>query len=237
MNITIDALVSEIAAAEPATIKVFQRHRIEFCCGGRTPLSEVCARQDIDTVTLLAELRAAQESTEDQSDWPTAPLADLIGHIQGRYHGPLREELPRLSAMLAKVVSKHGHRNPAIAELQRTFEALRQELIDHMAHEDRTLFPAMLSVEAGDARLSADTNPDTLDQFEAEHQAAGAALATMRALTSGYAPPDDACPTFRGLYFGLAQLERDMQRHVHLENHVLFPRAMRLSADRERTAV
>lgn len=237
MNITSDALVSEIAAAEPATIKVFQRHQIEFCCGGRIPLSAACARQGIDAATLLTELRAAQESTDDHSDWQRAPLGDLIAHIQGRYHAPLREELPRLSAMMGKVSSKHGHRLPAIAQLQRTFESLHHELLDHMAHEDRTLFPAMLSLEAGDARLAADTSPETLDRFEAEHQSAGAALATMRSLTNGYAPPDDACPTFRGLYFGLAQLERDMHRHVHLENHVLFPRAIRLAAERERMTV
>ena len=235
MQFTASTTVAEVAAAEPATIKVFQRHHIDFCCGGRIPLLKACAEHDLDTDALLAELRAARAAAEDPADWRRRPLKDLVAHIQARYHGPLRDELPRLGAMLDKVVQRHGHRQPeTLLPLQTTFESLRRELLEHMAKEDAVLFPAVLALESGAAaeRTSAGWGwiEQPIEVMEAEHEAAGAALARMRALTGGYAPPDDACPTFRGLYYGLSELERDMHLHVHLENHILFPRAARLAS-------
>jgi len=234
MEITTSTTVAAIAAAEPATIKVFQRHHIDFCCGGRIPLFEACADHDLDTDMLLAELRAVRAAADDPADWRRAPLKDLVAHIQTRYHVPLRAELPRLSAMMEKVVSRHGQRLPeTLLPLQATFESLQRELLEHMAKEDAVLFPAVLALEATGAADVAATNwawiQQPIEVMEAEHEAAGAALATMRTLTHGYAPPEEACPTFRGLYYGLSELERDMHTHVHLENHVLFPRASRLA--------
>jgi regulator of cell morphogenesis and NO signaling len=238
MELTASTTVAAIAAAEPATIKVFQRHHIDFCCGGRIPVSEACADHDLDTDTLLAELRAVRAAADDPADWRLAPLKDLVAHIQARYHVPLRAELPRLSAMMEKVVSRHGKRMPeTLLPLQEQFESLRRELIEHMAKEDTVLFPAVLALEANAADGACagwSWIEQPIDVMETEHEAAGAALATMRKLTQGYAPPEDACPTFRGLYYGLSELERDMHMHVHLENHVLFPRATRLAHARSR---
>ena len=228
-NITPDVLVSELAAREPATIRVFQKHEIEFCCGGRIPLAEACARQGIAVAPLLDELRDAVDGTPDVANWEHAPFSAIIAHIQSRYHEPLREELPRLSSMIAKVVSRHGARlAETVIPLQATFEELKSELLDHMAKEDAVLFPAIAALEGGGPQMHGTTGPGWIAQpisvMEAEHEAAGEALATLRRLTRGYTPPADACPTLRGLYFGLAELERDMHVHVHLENHVLFPR-------------
>ena len=235
MQFTARTTVAEVAAAEPATIKVFQRHHIDFCCGGRIPLQEACAAHDLDTDALLAELRAVRAAAEDPADWRRLPLKDLVAHIQARYHAPLRDELPRLGAMLDKVVQRHGHRLPeTLLPLQATFESLRRELLAHMAKEDAVLFPSVLALESHAEETS--TGWSWIEQpigvLEAEHEAAGAALARMRALTDGYAPPEDACPTFRGLYCGLSELERDMHLHVHLENQILFPRAARLASAR-----
>jgi regulator of cell morphogenesis and NO signaling len=211
MQITARTTVAEIAAAEPSTIKLFQRHKIDFCCGGKIPLADACARQGLDTDALLAELRAVRAAADDPAGWGRAPLKDLIGHIQAR--------LPA-----------------ALLPLQATFESLHRELVEHMSKEDTVLFPAVLALEANAAAEGTLKDwtwiAQPIDVMEAEHDAAGAALARMRALTGGYAPPEDACPTFRGLYFGLAELERDMHLHVHLENHVLFPRAEQLAVAR-----
>jgi regulator of cell morphogenesis and NO signaling len=238
MEITASTTVAAIAAAEPDTIKVFQRHHIDFCCGGRIPLFEACADHDLDTDMLLAELRTVRAAADDPADWRLAPLKDLVAHIQARYHVPLGAELPRLSAMMEKVVSRHGQRLPeTLLPLQERFESLQRELLEHMAKEDAVLFPAVLALEANAAAgASAGWTwiEQPIDAMESEHEAAGAALATMRKLTHGYAPPEDACPTFRGLYYGLSELERDMHMHVHLENHVLFPRASRLAHARSR---
>jgi regulator of cell morphogenesis and NO signaling len=235
MQIRPESLVADIAAGAPATIKIFQRHQIEFCCGGRIPLVEACAGLDLDTDAVLAELRAAQSASDASLDWRHQPLSALVSHIQQRYHQPLRDELPRLAAMMNKVVERHGRHLPdTLPRLQATFESLRRELLDHMAKEDAVLFPALADLEKTGA-LTTDgewgwiTQP--IEVLEAEHESAGAALAAMRALTDGYAPPEWACPTFRGLYYGLAELERDMHQHVHLENHVLFPRAAALARE------
>ena len=232
MTITTSTLVADIATASPATIKVFQRHRIDFCCGGKIPLGEVCDAHQIAAPLLIGELETALSSTEPAVDWATRSLTSLVNHIQARYHRPLEEEIPRLRAMVDKVVSRHGARLPRLAQLQATFAGLQAELLEHMKKEDLVLFPAIVALESGGAS-GRSMGWTWIDQpivvMEAEHASAGAALARIEQLTDGYTPPADACPTFRGLYYGLAELERDMHVHVHLENHILFPRAAALA--------
>ena len=233
MNITPDTLVADIATTSPATIKVFQRHRIDFCCGGKIPLAAVCEQHRLEVGDLIEELDAAQLVVDAATDWTEAPLPDLVAHIQRRFHRPLTAELPRLRAMLDKVVSRHGERlAETLVPLLSTFDDLQTELVAHMAKEDIVLFPAIVSLAAG-ARAADGADWTRIDQpigvMEAEHADAGAALARIAELTGGYAPPPDACPTFRGLYHGLSELEREMHLHVHLENHILFPRATALA--------
>ena len=233
MLITPETRISDIAATEPATIKVFQQHQIDFCCGGKIPLSEACALQGIDPDALLAELRTARPGPADPPNWEKSTLTALIAHIQQRYHQPLRAELPRLGEMLAKVVLRHGDgMAETLLPLQATFQLLRAELLDHMAKEDTVLFPAIRACEEALNHGDGASEPwrwieQPIGVMEAEHASAGAALARMRALTGGYQPPENACPTFLGLYHGLAEFETDMHLHVHLENSVLFPRAVR----------
>ncbi|HEY8549146.1 MAG TPA: iron-sulfur cluster repair di-iron protein [Vicinamibacterales bacterium] len=235
MSITTDRTVADIATTSPATIKVFQRHGIDFCCGGKVPLSEVCARKGLDVAAIVAELQAAELAPEERESWTDVPLHDLVGYIQERFHQPLRSELPRLSAMLARVVSRHGDRLPdTLLPLQATYQELERELLEHMAKEDGVLFPSIVTLEAEHAQgrpASRDWRwlAQPISVMEAEHATAGAALERMRAITGSYTPPEDACPTFRGLYFGLSELEREMHVHVHLENNVLFPRAARMA--------
>ncbi len=229
MHFDAQTLVADIAAGAPATIKIFQRHQIEFCCGGRIPLADACAEHGLDVDAVMAELSDALSASRDQIDWRQRSLSELVEHIQATYHVPLAEELPRLAAMVERVVQRHGSGMPeTLLPLRHTFHALHAELIEHMAKEDRVLFPAVRALEAG---TLADSTwiEQPIEVMESEHDSAGAALARIRELTSGYAPPDWACPTFRGLYHGLAQLESDMHQHVHLENHVLFPRAAQLA--------
>ncbi|MEP7118071.1 MAG: iron-sulfur cluster repair di-iron protein [Acidobacteriota bacterium] len=226
MNITSDSRVSDVATGAPATIRVFQEHGIDFCCGGKRPISEACAERGIDVAHLVAQLQAVGSDIGGDRNWQAAPLRELVTHIQRRFHEPLRNELPRLTGMMAKVVSRHGDQLPqTLRPLQATLTELQDELLHHMTKEDAVLFPAIVATEAGE------TGPGGLSQpiavMEAEHDQAGRALARMRELTTDYTPPEWACPTFRGLYFGLAELEREMHMHVHLENNILFPRAAR----------
>jgi regulator of cell morphogenesis and NO signaling len=232
MTITTSTLVADIATASPATIKVFQRHRIDFCCGGRIPLGDVCEAHQIAAPVLIGELEEVLSATQPDIDWTKESLTGLVSHIQARFHRPLEEEIPRLRAMVDKVVSRHGARLSRLGQLQETFVVLQHELLDHMKKEDVVLFPAIVALEAGAApgRSAGWTWIDQpIGAMEAEHASAGAALERIAQLTDGHTPPEDACPTFRGLYHGLSELERDMHVHVHLENHILFPRAAALA--------
>jgi regulator of cell morphogenesis and NO signaling len=237
MDITAHTHVADIATTEPATIKVFQRYNLDFCCGGKLPLADVCAQHGIDQAAILNDLRSAVTAPGDPEDWQQASLTSLIAHIQTRYHKPLREELERLSQMLVKVVSRHGDRLPdVLLPLQQTFELMRRELLDHIVTEDAVLFPAIVAIEQG-RDVAGLWIGRPIKIMESEHEAAGAALARMRDLTRGYAPPEGACPTFRGLYYGLSEFEREMHVHVHLENNILFPRAARLALHRHSTSL
>lgn len=231
MVITEQSTVSELATQAPATVRVFQQYGIDFCCGGKRPLAEACAERRLDLDAVIGELRKSVDAGEPERDWTHAPMSDLIAHIRGRFHEPLRRELPRLGHMLVKVVSRHGDNHPETLSIQETFNQLHVELLHHMQKEDQVLFPAIVSLEAGSPAPPAGWSwiDQPIDVMEAEHEDAGQALTRMRELTRGYAPPEGACPTFRGLYYGLAELERDMHVHIHLENNVLFPRAASLA--------
>jgi len=236
-NITSSTTVADIATTDPATIRIFQRLHIDFCCGGKIPLEKVCRDRGLDPATVIAELRAAGESGPDRIDWRARPLIDLVTWIQSRFHEPLREELPRLSKMLAKVIARHGDRLPdTLSALRSTFDQLQTELLEHMAKEDAVLFPAIVALESGAAMHAGPASWDWLQRpiavMEQEHEDAGAAIERMRRVTRNYTPPEWACPTFLGLYHGLQQLAHDMHEHVHLENHVLFPRAAALAQER-----
>jgi len=233
MTIAPETTVAEIATSAPATIRIFQDHQIDYCCGGKIPLAQACTAHGLDVDALVKELQAATAPASQEPVWANESLTALVRHIQARYHEPLRVELPRLDAMLDKVVSRHGDHLPeTLLPLQRAFKGLQAELLVHMAKEDRVLFPFIVALEAGEP-VPADAHQwiqSPIDAMEADHEEAGRALAFIRDVTGSFAPPEWACPTFRGLYYGLSQLEADMHLHVHLENNILFPRAARLTA-------
>lgn len=237
-TITPETTVAEIATTTPATIRVFQRHHIDFCCGGKIPLDAACRARGVDLDLVLTDLQTALAPAAAEPNWADASLKGLVEHIQRRYHGPLRAELPRLGAMLDKVVSRHGEQLPGLLlPLQQTFGRLQRELLEHMAKEDRVLFPFIVALENGGPQFVADAEERMkapITMMEVEHEHAGEALEFIRETTGGYAPPEWACPTFRGLYYGLAQLETDMHVHVHLENNILFPRALQLAKSHRR---
>ena len=236
MTIAPETTVAEIATSAPATIRVFQDHQIDYCCGGRIPLAQACAARGLDVDTVLHELHVAVAPVTGDPVWANETLRALVRHIQARYHEPLRLELPRLEAMLDKVVSRHGDHLPeTLVPLQRAFKHLKGELLVHMAKEDRVLFPFIVSLEAGEnvpVENALEWIQSPIAVMEADHEEAGRALAFIRDVTGSFAPPEWACPTFRGLYYGLSQLEADMHLPVHLENNILFPRAARLTGRR-----
>jgi regulator of cell morphogenesis and NO signaling len=219
-NITKDTPVGRIAASAPLATRVFARHGIDFCCGGGVPLDEACRTRDVSVTQLLDEIRDVLESSEIAPEsWAEAPLDDLIEHILATYHRPLEEELPRIEAMARKVHQVHGDRDERLAGILSTFLALQSDLGPHMMKEEQILFPM---IRAGQGDMA----DGPVHVMEAEHDEAGALLRRLRELTDGYAVPQGACNTWTALWHALADLERAMHEHIHLENNILFPRAL-----------
>lgn len=235
--------VADLAAEHPATIRVFQRHGIDFCCGGKRPLEQAAREKGLDWSALAEELEtAAAGPEEDDRSWSEAPLGELVDHIVDHYHGKLQQELPRLGEMAERVMTVHGQKHPELAELLITFRRLKAELEMHTAKEEQVLFPIIRRLEEMQGKggfpdeLQGATITMPIMVMENEHEDAAGALGSLRTLTSDFTPPEDACNTFRGLYHGLAELESDTHRHIHLENNVLFPRAAELEKRMRGTA-
>jgi regulator of cell morphogenesis and NO signaling len=229
MIISETTTVADIVAGLPSSVRVLQRYGIDFCCGARMPLAAACDRQGVAAADVVhaIEAVAAQPSQEDR-DWTREPLAALIDHIIATYHNPLREELPRLESMAAKVRGVHGTKAPQLDRLEAIVSELSAELRRHMTKEEMVLFPVIRTLEGGKGRPPVSLSAP-IAVMEGEHDHAGGLLAELRAITEGYRPPAWACATFRALYQGLSELESEMHLHVHLENNILFPRALRLT--------
>jgi len=221
MTIQSSDTVGQVATQHPLATRVFHRHGIDFCCGGGKPLEEACEKRGLDAKVILEEIRHEIDgATEPEPRWDEAPLEGLIEHILDTFHAALREELPRLQSMADKVLKVHVDKDPErLTELQATFAALKDELEQHMAKEEQILFPM---IRAGNGAMAIGPVSVMVD----EHTSAGDALKRLRELTNDYEVPEQACNTWRALWHGLAALEESMHQHIHLENNILFPRAL-----------
>jgi regulator of cell morphogenesis and NO signaling len=224
-----DTTVGEIVRANPARSRIFENLGIDYCCGGKRPLAEACQTKGLDPATVVAMLSAldgASGRATVKADQMT--LSELCDHIEGVHHAYLREELPRLDFMTRKVAAVHGDHESRLVRVRRVFEAFQAEMVSHTDQEDQVVFPAIRQLESADVtKTASEANlAGSLAKLESEHENAGAALSHFRELTDNYTPPDWACNTFRALYHGLAQLEKHTHQHVHLENNVLFPKAL-----------
>ena len=221
MMIQSDSIVGQLAAEHPLATRVFHRHGIDFCCDGGRKLQEACAAQGVDTGMVLEEIRKELSNmTIPEERWGQAPLEDLVQHILVAYHGPLKEELPRLESMARKVLEVHGDKDPeTLSEVVQVYAGLKAELSQHMVKEEQILFPM---IEQGQGAMAG----GPVSVMKDEHDSAGAALRRLRELTKDYQVPPGACNTWRALWHGLAALEESLHQHIHLENNILFPRAL-----------
>src|SRR5688572_11397041 len=229
MTITESTTVADIASSFPSSVRVFQRHGIDFCCGGKTSLAVACHEQGVPVADLVRAIEASTRTAEPEDrDWNAEPLHVLINYIVATYHLPLREELPRLESMAAKVSRVHGAKAPHLTRLEAIVSELSADLRAHMGKEELVLFPAIRAVERGQGQPSVPLAAP-IGVMEDEHDRAGALLSELRAISDGYVTPVWACQTFRALYHGLSELEAAMHVHVHLENNILFPRVLTLA--------
>lgn len=212
--------LGDIAAANPAATRVFLRHELDFCCGGQRSLAEACERAGLDPDLIAAEIAAEAERPGDQR-WESRPLADLADHIEERFHAALRRDVPPLIEAARKVERVHAAKPAVPAGLTEHLSRFWTELQAHMNKEESILFPL---IRRGDRGQSA-YMPVRVMQHE--HDSHAGDLTKIRELTGDLAPPPHACATWRALYDGLAHLEAELMEHIHLENNILFLRAVR----------
>lgn len=229
----LDNTVGDIVAGYPMLASVFEDIGIDYCCGGKKTLGDACRDKGLNPQSVLATL-AQPPRTEPTADTTDMGLTELADHIEQTHHAYLRSEFSRLNDLTSKVASVHGDQNPRLHQVSETCRALIAELSDHMMKEEQILFPLVRQLDASDTaptfHCGSLANP--IDQMESEHSQAGAALERLRELTDGFTPPDGACNTYHAMLDALAQLERDLHLHIHKENNVLFPRALKMEQNK-----
>lgn len=235
MSVSTARTVRELALEIPEATRIFERVGIDYCCGGGKSLEEACAAANLSVDEVLDSLELAEQDAkikQKERDWPAEPLADLVAHITGTHHKYTRDEIARLRPLFDKVVSVHGTNHPELQHIRAVFHGLAQELTTHMMKEEAVLFPYIVRMEEAVIQrepvlpppFGSVQNPVTM--MIHEHDSAGDALKAMRQATAGYTPPGDACITYQTLYKALGDFEKDLHQHIHLENNILFPRAI-----------
>lgn len=230
--------VGKLAIENPAATRVFENLGIDYCCGGHISLNEACQTAGIETERVLKMLAETQNDNTETNiagkDFQAMSLAALADYIVRKHHVFTREEGIRITALLEKVCMVHGGNHAELFDIQKVFGALRLELENHLLKEEKTLFPYISLMESSinfgqpipPAPFGSTSNPVAV--MVKEHDAAGEHLREIRALSQHFAVPADACVTYQTLYQALEDYEKDLHRHIHLENNLLFPRAIEM---------
>ncbi|HVN03811.1 MAG TPA: iron-sulfur cluster repair di-iron protein [Bryobacteraceae bacterium] len=232
---TATVTLADLAANSLSTVRILERHGLDYCCGGKQPLDQACLAKGLKPEDVMREIEEAAATSAADRDWQTAPLDELVKHIVETHHAYLKLDLPVLHARIDKVLAVHGARDPGrLTRLATVFAQLRDELEHHLRKEEAILFPfisqyaraALQNRPLPRAPFGSIANP--IAMMESEHFGAGDALEEIRSLTDNFNPPAYACATVRALYEGLKILEADLHVHIHLENNILFPHAIAL---------
>jgi regulator of cell morphogenesis and NO signaling len=235
MNFASETKVKDIALANPEARRILEDAGVDYCCGGDKSLHDACLHTDVPTEEILKRLHEnTKQVSPDQENWTSASLNSLTQHIREKHHQYVRESIRRIQSKLEKVAAKHGEKHPEIADIQRLFSEIGREMIMHMQKEEQILFPYIdaleHSVNANDSLeppfFQTVVNP--IQAMMKEHDSAGELLRQIRKASGEYTAPADACTTYKALYQELREFEADLHQHVHLENNILFPRAVEM---------
>jgi len=235
MTISPNTTVREVTLELPYSAGVFEKLKIDYCCGGEKLLGEACANAGVEINSLLRMLEQARSCQANVPlDVRGASLTELVMHILDNHHVYTKAEMTRLEPLIEKVIAAHSENHPELRRIGRLFQKLSQDLKTHMFKEEQILFPYIVQLEkavlqTGLAPLAPfDTISNPIRMMMMEHDTAGELLRGLRGATANYTVPPDACPSYRSLYQGLEAFERDLHEHIHLENNLLFPRAIQL---------
>ena len=218
-TISTELSLAELVVEEPSRSRVFERFGLDYCCGGGHTLEEACRKQGVPKDDVVAALQVARPSSE--GDWASASVDELVDHIVDVHHARLREDLPRLSQLLANTARAHGGQDARLVEVSEIFETLRAELESHMVTEEEEAFPAFRAAARGSSFV-------LVDALEHDHAEVGRLLGRLSGLTNGYDQGGAFCGTHRAALDGLRELTLDLHQHVHEENNILFPQVRAL---------
>ena len=238
MSLDPSRTVRELAIAFPQVTRVFEQTKIDYCCGGDQLLGEACAKAGVNLQTLEQMLAALPATAVSGFDFQQLTIGHLIKYILDTHHLYTRKEMQRLERLVVKVVSAHGANHSELLSIRDLLQQLFAELRGHMYKEEQILFPFLIQLEE-----SAQQNrPGPFDPFgtvnnpirmmRVEHDNAGDLLRELRTLSRGYRLPDDACASYQTFYEALEAFEQDLHQHIHLENNILFPKAIALEASK-----
>ncbi len=225
--------VGELVTEDIRTATVFKKFGIDFCCGGGKAIQEACEEKGANYDNLMAEINQIMSGSDPDVDFQSMPLGELVDHIFDKHHKYIYENGPITTQFVNKVAHVHGERHPETVEVAKVYNELLSELNHHMMKEENVLFPYVKSLLAAEADESNTTRPfvaHPIRVMEMEHDLAGEMLKKLNDLTSGYTPPSDACNTYKAAYANLKALEDDVHFHIHLENNILFPKAIELES-------
>lgn len=229
--------IGEIVAENYRTAPVFKKYGIDFCCKGGRTIEDACATKGIDPSPLLVELEVVSGTRENaQTDYTSWPLDRLVDHIEEKHHRYVEQAIQHIRPFLNKVVEVHGDHHPELIGIHELFNETAGNLAQHMKKEELILFPfirKMVQAEADGTELGRPhfgTVENPIAMMKDEHVAEGSRFETIRKLSNDYTPPADACNTYRVTYALLKEFEEDLHLHIHLENNILFPKALEMEA-------
>jgi regulator of cell morphogenesis and NO signaling len=233
-NELLSKTLAQIVNENHQTAAVFEKYGLDFCCKGKRSLGTACDEKNIPARLVAAEIENALHQNGGSKEFDKLSLTELIDHIVSAHHDYTKKELPQIHAYLQKVSTKHGDRHNELYPIFETFSSLREELEQHMMKEELILFPRIKALEnfAVNSAQKIMNIQMPIIVMEDEHENAGKLLREIRNYTDDFTPPADACTTYRLSFAALQALETDLHQHIHLENNILFPRAVELFNDR-----
>ncbi|MBI4526919.1 MAG: iron-sulfur cluster repair protein YtfE [Deltaproteobacteria bacterium] len=211
--------LADLAVTRPGATRVFLKHRLDFCCGGRRLLDDACVEKGLDPDALLREIINAESTAGDLSGWAGRPLHQLIDFIEDHYHQRHRADLPELVAMANKVEKVHSEKPTCPRNLAAHLRNMHAAVLDHLAKEEQILFPMIRNGYRGQVGAP-------IRVLEQEHEDHGQNLAYLRGLAHDFIAPPESCATWKALYLRLDRFADELMEHIHLENNILFPRAL-----------
>ena len=224
---TTQTRISDIVKSHYQTAQVFEKHGLDFCCKGKRPLAEACEEKGFDTEQIFKELQDSVKDSGGADNHYEAWTADFLAdYIVQQHHNFVRINSPLLQLHAEKVAMRHGDTHPENLEIRELVEAVVDEMREHMEKEENIVFPMVKKIAKGEP---VEDFEKLINELESEHTSAGNAFERIRELSNNFMPPANACTTYKLLYAELDAFEKDLHKHVHLENNILFPKAIALS--------